>query len=394
MTGIHESLYTPISDRCDVLVAGGGIAGVAAALAAARNGADVLLLERSYMLGGLATAGLITIYLPLCDGCGNQVSFGIAEELLRLSIAHGAEADYPDAWLDQPPNKRRKQQRFQVRYNAQLCALLMEDLLRKNGVRILYGATVAAMHIADSRAQAAIVESKSGRTAICARSFVDATGDADLFHLSGARTESFGQGNILAAWYYQAGQHGYRLIMQGASDIPDKMRAERQSPQLLINRRFAGLDAAELSEMTILAHEKVLQHALNARQSDPTAVPATIATTPQVRMTRRICGMYTLDDNENDVAFPDSIGKIADWRRRGYVYSIPFRTLYGADVKNLIAAGRCISVTDAMWDISRVIPPCAVTGEAAGTAAALCDDFSALDIARLQQHLQAQGVVL
>lgn len=394
MERIQETLYTPVTDRCDVLVAGGGIAGVSAALAAARNGADVLLLERSYMLGGLATAGLVTIYLPLCDGRGNQVSFGIAEELLRLSILHGAEADYPDAWLDEGPNERRVQQRFLVRYNAQMCAMLMEKLLLENGVRILYGATVAAMHVVDGRAQAAIMENKSGRTAICARSFVDATGDADLFHLAGAQTETFKQGNILAAWYYQSGQDGYKLVMQGASDIPDKMRTQGNSPQLLVNRRFGGLDAAELSEMTILAHKKVLQHVLEVRKQDPAAVPATIATTPQVRMTRRIAGMYTLDDTQNDVPFSDSIGKIADWRRRGYVYAIPFRTLYGADVKNLIAAGRCISVTDAMWDISRVIPPCAVTGEAAGTAAALCDDFSALDVSLLQKRLQEQGVVL
>ena len=68
--------------------------------------------------------------------------------------------------------------------------------------------------------------------------------------------------------------------------------------------------------------------------------------------------------------------------------------LYGKDIKNLITCGRCISVTDDMWDISRVIPPCAVTGEAAGIAAAMTDDFSALDVTQLQQKLQANGVVL
>lgn len=394
MEHIQETLFTPVTDTCDVLVAGGGIAGISAALAAARNGANVLLLERSYMLGGLATAGLITIYLPLCDGMGNQVSFGIAEELLRLSILHGAEAEYPDAWLDEGPNDRRRQQRFRVRYNAQLCAILMEQLLLDHGVRILYGASVCAMHVTDGRAQAAIIESKSGRSAIRARSFVDATGDADLFHFAGARTEAFGQGNILAAWYYQAGQNGLKLCMQGASDVPDKMRTAKNSPELLVNRRFSGLDAAELSEMTCLAHDKVLTHLLNSRREDPTAMPATIATMPQVRMTRRISGIYTLDDTENDVPFPDSIGRIADWRRSGYVYDVPFRTLYGADVKNLIAAGRCISVTDAMWDISRVIPPCAVTGEAAGTAAAMSDDFASLDVQLLRRKLSVQGVKL
>ena len=95
MKTVNESLSTPVSYTADVLVAGGGIAGIAAALAAARSGARVMLLERGFMLGGLATAGLVTIYLPLCDGEGTQVSFGLAEELFRLSMEHGAEDRYP-----------------------------------------------------------------------------------------------------------------------------------------------------------------------------------------------------------------------------------------------------------------------------------------------------------
>jgi len=394
MERIQETLFTPVARRCDVLVAGGGIAGVAAALAAARNGADVLLIERGYMLGGLATAGLVTIYLPLCDGMGNQVSFGIAEELLKLSILHGAEADYPDAWLEPGKEEKRRQQRFLVRYNAQMCAILMERLLLESGVHILYGASVAAMQVENGKARAAIIEGKSGREAVLARSFVDATGDADLFHLAGARTENFGQGNILAAWYYLLDKDGLKLVQQGACDVPDKHQAEMGTRQKLVDRRFAALDTQELSEMTMLSHEKVLEHVLRMREEDPSAVPVTISTIPQVRMTRRIAGMYTMDDTENGVSFPDSIGRIADWRRRGYVYEIPFRTLYGAEVKNLIAAGRCISVTDAMWDISRVIPPCAVTGEAAGTAAAMADDFHTLDIQALRERLRKQGVRL
>ena len=87
---LHEQLETPVREAHSVIVAGGGIAGIAAALAAAREGADVLLIEREFLLGGLATLGLVTIYLRLCDGRGHQVSFRIAEELFRLSICHGA----------------------------------------------------------------------------------------------------------------------------------------------------------------------------------------------------------------------------------------------------------------------------------------------------------------
>ena len=85
---------------------------------------------------------------------------------------------------------------------------------------------------------------------------------------------------------------------------------------------------------------------------------------------------------------------ISDWRKRGPAYHVPFGTLYGRDVSNLSTAGRCISVTEPMWDISRVIPPCAVTGEAAGAAAAMTDDFAALDVKRLQAHLISKGVKL
>ena len=85
---------------------------------------------------------------------------------------------------------------------------------------------------------------------------------------------------------------------------------------------------------------------------------------------------------------------IADWRRRGPVYEVPFGTLYSKQVKNLITAGRCTSVTDSMWDLMRVIPCCAVTGQAAGTAAAMTDDFSTLDVGTLQAVLRENGVVI
>lgn len=128
--------------------------------------------------------------------------------------------------------------------------------------------------------------------------------------------------------------------------------------------------------MLCLSHGQMLRHILNARQTDPTHTPTTIPTLPQIRMTRRLDGAYTMNDKEMHKNFPDSIGKIGDWRKCGSVYELPFRILYGERVKNLITAGRCISVTDAMWDIIRVIPACAVTGQAAGKAAAVSDDFA------------------
>jgi hypothetical protein len=127
-------------------------------------------------------------------------------------------------------------------------------------------------------------------------------------------------------------------------------------------------------------------------EGNPSTQLATLATIPQVRMTRRLCGIYTMDDEEIGKDFADTVGMFSDWRRRGPVYRLPFSTLYGKDVDNLLCAGRCISVTDAMWDITRVIPVCSVSGEAAGVAAAMTDCLPSLDISALQQELLRRGV--
>ena len=393
---IQETLHTEVRKSCDVLVCGGGFGGISAALAAARAGKKVILLEKLFMLGGLATAGLVTIYLPLCDGMGRQVSFGIAEELFRLSISMGHEARYPANWLDSndPAGRTEKDPRFQVQYNAQLFAILAEQLLAKEGVEILYGTCAVAAHKNGDKIDAVMIENKSGRSAIAVGSVVDTTGDCDIAKFADAPTALFQQGNILAGWYYYAGANGFHLKTVGFCDIPDDQKTADYKERNLAPKRFLGIDGDELSEIMQLSHNATLQDFLKLRENDPTMFPTTIATTPQIRMTRRIDGEYTMHSTEMHTRFEDSIGMVSDWRKRGPVYEVPFRTLYSGKVKNLIAAGRCTSVTDSMWDIMRVIPCCAVTGEAAGTAAAMTDDFSTLDVTRLQAKLIENGVVL
>lgn len=393
---IHETLETRVAAQCDVLVCGGGVAGISAALAAARQKRKVILLEREYMLGGLGTAGLITIYLPLCDGMGRQVSYGIAEELLRLSLSMGAEARYPDIWLDDGRKAERNEtgKRFQVRYNAQLFAMLAEELLLREGVEILYGTHAAATAMDGDRIGAVIVENKSGRQAVRAASVVDATGDADIARFAGAPTEVFRAGNMLAAWYYFVQESGYDLRMLGALDVPESEHTAENAVEELVTERFTGLDGKEISRMMQLSHRMTLADVRKKREAHPETMPVTIATIPQVRMTRRLAGEYTLDECERHTRFADSVGMVSNWKVRGPVYEVPFGTLYSSRVRNLIVAGRCTSVTDEMWDVMRVIPCCAVTGQAAGTAAAMSDDFAALDVAKLQAALRAAGVVL
>ena len=182
----------PIVGKYDVIVVGGGVGGVAAALASARNGAKTLLLERTYMLGGLGTAGLIAIYLPICDGMGRQVSFGIAEELLRLSVKHGVEPGvqtrhhHGTPWFENGTIEEKKKERFAAEYNANMFAVLCEQLLIDNNVDILYGTTVVSAQVENDKINAVITENKSGRQAFVAKNFIDASGDADLAFQCGA----------------------------------------------------------------------------------------------------------------------------------------------------------------------------------------------------------------
>ncbi len=389
---INETLVTPRKYECDVCVCGGGVAGIAAALSAKRAGAeDVILVERGFMLGGLATAGLVTIYLALCDGYGHQVCYGLAEELFMLSIEHAVEDRYPKAWLDGGTIEERAKCRFEVQFNAQLFALSAEKLLRREGVKIIYGATVAGTRVENDRITDIIIEGKGGREAIGVRgSVVDCTGDADVCKLAGAKTANFALGNKLASWYYGVGGGSYRLYMVGVHDVTDADNASVIDNK----RRFTGLDTDELSEMVQIGHVSLMNDYLKRKENIPDLLPTTISTIPEVRMTRRLVGIYSQDIDEVGVRYPDTVGVFPNWKKIGPVYELPFSALYGKEVKNLLAAGRCISVTDEMWDVTRVIPVCAVSGEAAGAAAAMCSDFEKIDIEKLQAHLVKCGVRL
>ena len=372
-------------------VCGGGFAGISAALAAARLGKKVILFEKQYILGGLGTAGLVTIYLPLCDGLGHQVSFGIAEELFRLSIRYGAEDLYPANWLEGKGTRTERDRRFEVQYNPQLFAILVEQLLLENGIDILYGSYVVDADTEEGAIRCLYVENKTGRTAYYVDSVVDATGDCDIANFVGAPTEAFEQGNVPAAWYYTADPQGYHLHLVGASDIPDEERKEGEA-STYVGRRFSGLTEEELTELVCLSHKTALAKWEEKRAKDPSTIMATIATIPQIRMTRKLVGEYELSHTEAHTYFEDSVGMVSNWKQRGPIYEVPFRTIYSRTVRNLFVAGRCTSVNQTLWDVMRVIPCCAVTGQAAGTAAALLIDKGGMDIRALQETLRAAGV--
>lgn len=391
MDFVHEQFETKVAHECDVLVIGGGFAGIAAALSATRTGKKTILVEKSYYLGGLGTSGLVTIYLPICDGMGRQVSYGIAEELLKLSVEVDCNGKRgAKNWLFGEGGRGENDERYVVDFNPALFAISAEKLLLSEGVEILYGVSLVSAVTADSKISAAIVEGKSGRYAIAAKSYVDASGDADLAQRAGAPTSEFKYGNILAAWYYYYDKTGYDLRMLGSADLMPGMKPI----QKLSSRRFRGLDDVEISEFMQMSHDKIMETVLAKREEDETHIPAMIASIPQFRMTRRIVGEYTFTLSDDHKHFEDSVGLYPNWRKRGPVYELPFRSLYSKEVKNLITAGRCISVDDDMWEISRVIPCCSVMGEAAGLAAAMTDDFTTFDVTTVQKILYERGVKL
>ena len=371
----------PVTGTYDVAVAGGGVAGIAAALSAARAGAQTVLLERQFALGGLATLGLVTIYLPLCDGCGRQVSFGIAEELLRLSVSLDAPPPAILRWKETKPKSR-----YQCAFNPHQFAILAEKLLLDAGVDILYGIQVCGASVSDGSIEAVLCESISGRTAIRAKSFVDASGDAVLCRAAGEETTVFARKNILAAWYYTAKE--YHLHMLGVADLPEGERLAAP----INHKRYTGLTCESQTAFMLDAHQALLEDFLKKGNFTPEHQLAGIAAIPQLRMTRRLVGITEVTEHTGPV--PDSIGLIGNWKRPGPVYELPFSCLYGKKVRNLITAGRCISADEAMWDNTRVIPACAVTGEAAGLAAAMSQDFPSLPIENLRSILKQRGIPL
>ena len=178
---LQETNELNVREYYDVIIAGGGIAGVSAALAACRTGAKTLLLEKSVVLGGLATLGLVAIYLPLCDGMGKQVSAGVAEELLLLAGKYGFDT-IAEEWKKKTGTDK---QRYATNYSPTAFSIALEELLLQEGVQINYDTVVCRSVMDNRKITHIVVENKSGRFAYGCQTVVDATGDGDVFYRAG-----------------------------------------------------------------------------------------------------------------------------------------------------------------------------------------------------------------
>lgn len=402
MPTLHEpAREIPLSATYDVIVVGGGIAGVAAAMASARNGARTALLERCFGLGGLATLGNVVVYEPLCDGRGRQVIGGLGEELLVRSVADLTSTQKqiqfrpaPPCWRDGGDQALRRQERYEAAFNPFSFQMEMEKLLGEAGVELWYDTRLCACLRDGARISHLIVENKDGRSAMACGAAIDASGDADLCALAGEPTETL-ETNVLAAWYYLI--EGGQLKIQAMSKrFPDDA-SERDTEGPLLS----GVRARDVTRHVVETRAWIRERIANRRSKDPAVEvhPFALPSIPGFRMTRRLASSFTLQMGHAHQWFDDAIGMTGDWRHRGPVLTLPYRCIRAEGARNLLAAGRCISSAGRAWDACRVIPTCAVTGEAAGTAAALATrrhggDCHALPVADLQAQLRRQRAIL
>lgn len=392
----------PLSATCDVAVVGGGIAGVAAALAAARNGARTVLIERSFGLGGLATLGNVVIYEPLCDGRGRQVIGGLGEELLRRSVHDLRRTELPIQFRPAPScwtaavgdQAERVKDRYEAAFNPFSFQIEMEAMLADAGVDLWYDTRLCACVRDGARISHLVVENKDGRSAIACATVVDASGDADACALAGEATETL-ESNVLAGWHYLIEDGRLKIQAMTRPFAEDASTAGAEGPFL------SGVRARDVTAHTVLTRAWIRERirARRARHPEAEIHPFALPALPNFRMTRRLAGSFTLLAEHAHAWFDDTIGLTGDWRHRGPVWALPYRTIRGERNRNLLTAGRCISSAGRAWDMSRVIPTCAVTGEAAGTAAALAarshaGDAHALPVATLQAQLRSQRVIL
>jgi len=396
MNYINETNAVPIVAEYDIIVVGGGIAAMGAALGARRNGLKVLVIEKSVMLGGLATLGFIAYYLPLCDGKGKKVTGGIAEELLHLSIRYGYGNLAPE-WLDGKGVGTQK--RYTSIYSPPEFIYALDELMTAEGIDLMFDTVFCKPVMEGDTCKAVIVENKSGRSAYAASMFVDATGDADLICRAGA--ECVEEKNYLAYWFYSTNLEKMKAAV-ASGDVKKGISLEwrgnfrKDGTYTLGDKDYSGCEARDVTRF-ILDGRKILKTEIENNRFEGGSLIA-LPGMAQFRRTRRLEGQYLLKESDAMQRFDDSIGCIGHWLKPGIVYEIPYRTLVNKNVNNIFATGRAISSAGDAWEATRVIPPAVLTGQAAGTAAALAIQHKCavadVPITTLQKKLQAADVMI
>ena len=410
----------PVAGRSEVLVVGGGPAGVGAALAAARTGAKTTLVEHYGFLGGMWTAGLLN---PILD---HHEKGGIVAELLERLRDAGKLVEGP-----------------RTNFDNEYLKYLLDRMMLDADVEVRLHRSATDAIVSGDRVQGIITESKSGREALLADVVIDCTGDGDVCARAGVpytlgnedgEMQSVTLFFMLANVKYRQLSHGTDIhdLLQAASEkyglgyvVPYKTPSFFEVPQtdhavvqIVHLHGVNGTNADDLSHAEIGARQQ-LQETLTAMQHVPEFAGVELVTSGPhigVRETRHIQGRYRLveDDLLAGRAFDDGIcwtrfsidihgapgknGTMTIQGGRVEPYQIPYRSLVPVNREGLLMAGRCISGSSVAHASFRVTGDCVAMGQAAGTAAAIAvrDGIvpSEIDPAALVAQLKADGVCL
>ncbi|NMA21292.1 MAG: FAD-dependent oxidoreductase [Lentisphaerae bacterium] len=374
----------------DVAVIGGGVAGCAAALQAARSGAKTILIEKTIFPGGLATSGLVYIFLPICDGYGHKIIGGIAEEFLEDAMHYGPGA-IPDGWDSPEPKGFRE--RYASKFSPASFVLRLDEKLQASGVDIWLD-TLFCMPETDSqnRVCAIEVENKSGRIRIAAKCFVDASGDADVIRRAGGACMDCP--NMLSIWAIEhdpAAKANFHNLADGLSRVVINMPIQAENPE-----RFRGISGRQVSEFVLQSRELLRKR---YQGTDCTSIfPLLLPSQADFRTTFFIRGKTILNGDAVPESCHDSIGVIGDWREPAPLMELPYSILLPEKLRGILAAGRCISVRGEAVEKVRVIPVAALTGQAAGAAAAIAAHRNItpdqVPVEDLQKTLRKCGVII
>ena len=427
----------PVYRECDVLVVGGGPSGTAAAAAAARLGADVVLLERYNHLGGLSTGGLVLWIDRMTDWTGQLVIRGFAEELFDRLPPDAVAGPAPGDWGSTDAGKAAHWSQRTAAYHGivtwsptidpERLKLLSQEICLERGVKLVYHAWASQPIVEDGRVAGISFESKEGRLALRAKVVVDATGDGDLFARAGAAFDNdieaadvhhcmntswmFG-GVDMARWIaFKAGQpEAFSAFMAsgreacGLFDRP--FVSWRDDIALFMGPRqtgYSALDVDDLTAVEVRSHRAMAAHLDHYRAHAPGFENAyLLQSAPQigVRHARRLKGVDAVLRHRwpDGIALPDEIGVTPAVSPKFPNISIPYGALVPESLDGLIACGRHISCDKNSHGFMREIPQCWITGQAAGAAAALAVRHGvqprAVDVPELQRALRDQGVYL
>ncbi|WP_437583257.1 FAD-dependent oxidoreductase [Paramicrobacterium sp. CJ85] len=420
-----DDLRAPIASRSNVLVVGGGPAGVAAAVTAARSGASVTLLERYPSLGGLASGGMVLVLDDMINGQEITVTGIVSEYIERLKKL--------DLAIVPPPEDRKASRElwnkwgrfgtfdFHTHVNPKpICYAaafdpdgwkrVSNDLVRESGVNLLLHSWFSRPIVDDGVMKGVIAETKAGPQAHMADVVIDTTGDIDVasragadfihgsyittlvFRLAGVdtkRAEEFEQADPKAA---RAINRKVKRILGGAWELwwlktPLPGVVWCNAPHM---SGYDGADPASLTEAEFAARERIAEAVEYVREYLPGFENCfVIDTAPQmgVRQTRLLQGEYimTKDDVTQRRHFHDTVA-------RGRDYYYPYRSLLPKNVDQLLVAGRHYSATSDAQKASREIPPCMAMGQAVASAATLALEQKSLvrdvPIADIQQRMR------